>query len=151
VNRVGRRGSGSFLLENERFRAHIPTMATIVRCNCGAEYERSEAKFLMPHTGHVSCEGCGAVLESWVESTHVVTFQLVKRPDGKPAHPRGMAPAPPLTHEEFVSLRDCAKGLMHRAIPAEHKDRLIQLGYIQELSGGLRLTNAGRLRIVEGE
>src|SRR5229473_3352107 len=45
----------------------------------------------------------------------------------------------PLTHEEFVSLRDCAKGLMHRTIPAEHKDRLIQLGYIQELSGGLRL------------
>jgi hypothetical protein len=29
----------------------------------------------------------------------------------------------PLTHEEFVSLRDCAKGLMHRTIPAEHKDR----------------------------
>jgi len=151
VNRVGRRGSGSFLLENERFRAHIPTMATIVRCNCGAEYERSEAKFLMPHTGHVSCEGCGAVLESWVESTHVPTFELVKRPDGKPAHHRRMAPAPPLTHEEFVSLRDCAKGLMHRAIPAEHKDRLIHLGYIQELSGGLRLTNAGRLRILEGE
>jgi hypothetical protein len=62
----------------------------------------------------------------------------------------GCAP-PPLTHEEFVSLRDCAKGLMHRAIPVEHKDRLIQLGYIQELSGGLRLTSAGRLRIVEGE
>jgi hypothetical protein len=57
----------------------------------------------------------------------------------------------PLTHEEFVSLRHCAKGLMHRTIPAEHKDRLIQLGYIQELSGGLRLTNAGRLRIAEGE
>jgi hypothetical protein len=30
----------------------------------------------------------------------------------------------PLTHEEFVSLRDCAKGLMHRTIPAEHKDRV---------------------------
>jgi hypothetical protein len=59
--------------------------------------------------------------------------------------------APPLTHEEFVSLRDCAKGLMHRTIPAEHKDRLIQLGYIQELSGGLRLTNAGRQRIAEGK
>src|SRR5260370_23227586 len=42
----------------------------------------------------------------------------------------------PLTREEFFSLRDCAKGLMHRTIPAEHKDRLIQLGYIQELSGG---------------
>ena len=57
----------------------------------------------------------------------------------------------PLAHDEFVSLRDCAKGLMHRTIPAEHKDRLIQLGYIQELSGGLRLTNAGRLRIAEGK
>ena len=57
----------------------------------------------------------------------------------------------PLTHEEFVSLRDCAKGLVHRTIPAEHKDRLIQLGYVQELSGGLRLTNAGRLRIAEGK
>jgi hypothetical protein len=57
----------------------------------------------------------------------------------------------PLTHEEFVSLRDCAKGLMHRTIPAEHKDRLIQLGYIQELSGGLRLTDAGTLRIAEGK
>jgi hypothetical protein len=36
-----------------------------------------------------------------------------------------------LTHEEFVSLRDCAKGLMHRTIPAEHKDRLIQLGPVE--------------------
>ena len=86
-----------------------------------------------------------------MESTHVAILELVKRPDGKTAHIGGMAPASPLTHEEFVSLRDCAKGLMHRAIPAEHKDRLIHLGYIQELSGGLRLTNAGRLRIVEGE
>jgi hypothetical protein len=57
----------------------------------------------------------------------------------------------PLTHEEFVSLQACAKGLIHRTIPAEHKVRLIQLGYIQELSGGLRLTNAGRHRIAEGE
>jgi hypothetical protein len=111
-------------------------MATIVRCNCGAEYERTEAKFLMPHTGRASCEVCGAILESWLESTHVATFELIKRPDEELAHIRGMAPAPPpLTHEEFVSLRDCAKGLTHRAIPVEHKDRLIQLGYIQELSG----------------
>src|SRR6266581_4236541 len=41
-----------------------------------------------------------------------------------------MAPsAPPLTREEFVSLRDGAKGLMHR-IPSEHKARLIELGHI---------------------
>ena len=118
-----------------------------------AEYKRTETKFLVPHTGHASCKVCGARLESWLASTQVPEFELVKGPNGKPAHIRGMAPAPPppLTHEEFVSLRDCSKGLMHRAIPADHKDRLIQLGYIQELSGGLRLTNAGRLRIVKGE
>ena len=47
-----------------------------------------------------------------------------------------MAPtAPPLTREEFVSLRDGAKGLMHR-IPSEHKVRLIELGYIEEVFGG---------------
>ena len=40
-----------------------------------------------------------------------------------------MAPtALPLTREEFVSLRDGAKGLMHR-MPAEHKALLIELGY----------------------
>ena len=65
----------------------------------------------------------------------------------------GMAPdpdAPPLTHEEFVSLRDGAKGLMHR-IPVDHKNRLIELGYIEELFGGLRLTGDGRTRIAAGK
>ena len=71
-------------LEKGRSGAHIPRMETIVKCDCGAEYKRTEAKFLMPHTGHVSCEVCGAVLESWLESTHVATFELVKRPDRKP-------------------------------------------------------------------
>ena len=64
---------------------------TVVRCECGAEYKRIEPTCLMPHSGHVSCEVCGAVLESWAESTHVATFELVKRPDGKPAmtsHPK---------------------------------------------------------------
>src|SRR3979411_2035010 len=64
--------------------AHIWRMATIVRCNCGAEYKRTEAKFLVPHTGHASCKICGATLESWLESTHVATFELIKRPDGMP-------------------------------------------------------------------
>ena len=27
---------------------HIPEMATIVQCNCGAEYRRTEEKFLVP-------------------------------------------------------------------------------------------------------
>jgi predicted RNA-binding protein with RPS1 domain len=50
---------------------------------------------------------------------------------------------------EFVSLRDGAKGLMHR-IPSEHKARLIELGYIEEIHGGIRLTAAGKVRIAEG-
>jgi hypothetical protein len=58
-------------------------------------------------------------------------------------------PSPPLA--TAASMLSIAEGLMHRTVPAEHKDRLIQLGYIQELSGGLRLTNAGRLRIAEGK
>ena len=69
------------------------------------------------------------------------------------AHIRGMAQgfsAQPLTREEFVSLRDGAKGLMHR-MPAEHKTRLIELGYIEEVLGGLRLTGIGRMRIAEGK
>ena len=60
-------------------------METVVQCNCGAEYKRTEGKFLIPDTGHASCEVCGEVLESWLDSTHFATFQLVKRPDGKAA------------------------------------------------------------------
>ena len=53
--------------------------------------------------------------------------------------------APPLTREEFVSLRDGAKALMHR-IPSEHKARLIELGYIEEVFGGIRPTRS-RVRL----
>jgi len=35
--------------------------------------------------GQLNCKVCGATLESWLESTHVPTFELVKRPDRKPA------------------------------------------------------------------
>ena len=73
-----------FRLEKVRFGAHILGMATIVQCNCGAEYRRTAEKFLVPHTGHASCEVCGATLESWLGSTHFGIFELVKRPDGKP-------------------------------------------------------------------
>ena len=45
-------------------------------------YKRTEAKFLVVHTAR---KVCGATLESWLESTHVATFELVKRPDGKPS------------------------------------------------------------------
>ena len=63
---------------------NIPEMATIVQCNCGAEYRRTEQKFLVPHTGDAVCTVCGAALESWWESTHVPTYELIERPDRKP-------------------------------------------------------------------
>jgi hypothetical protein len=70
-------GSG---LENGQLRAHIPDMATIVQCNCGAEYRRTEEKFLVPHTGDAICAVCGAALESWLESDHVPSYELIERP-----------------------------------------------------------------------
>jgi hypothetical protein len=40
-------------------------------------------QFLRPGCLGVSVIG-SATLKSWLESTHVATFELVKRPDGKP-------------------------------------------------------------------
>src|SRR6266851_671462 len=57
-------------------------MATIVRCDCGAEYKRTEEKFLVPHTGDAVCTVCGAALESWWNSTHIPSrsiFSLMAR------------------------------------------------------------------------
>ncbi len=58
-------------------------MVTLVRCKCGAEYKRTDTKFLATHMGNAACEVCEATLESW-DSTHVPSFELVKRSDGKP-------------------------------------------------------------------
>ena len=63
-----------------RSQAYILAMATIVQCNCGAEYRRNEEKFLVPHTGDAICAVCGAALESWLESDHVPSYELVERP-----------------------------------------------------------------------
>ena len=62
----------SFGLENRRSDAHVLGMATIVQCDCGAEYRRTEEKFLVPHTGDAVCTVCGAALESWRKAP---TFQ----------------------------------------------------------------------------
>jgi len=59
-------------------------MATIVQCNCGAEYRRTEEKFLVPRTGDAVCTVCGAAQESWRESTHVPTYDLIERPKRGP-------------------------------------------------------------------
>jgi hypothetical protein len=49
-----------------------------------------------------------------------------------------------LTSDEFSSLREVAKGLRQR-IPEEHEKRLIELGLIEPIVGGLKLTPRGSL------
>ena len=43
--------------------ATIPGMITNIKCNCGAEYNRADTKFLIAHKGNASCEVCGSILE----------------------------------------------------------------------------------------
>jgi hypothetical protein len=54
---------------------------------------------------------------------------------------------PPLTADQFASLREVSKGALRQTIPDEHKAHLIKLGYIKEGLGGLVLTDLGRLRV----
>ena len=59
--------------------------------------------------------------------------------------------ATPLTSEEFASLKEVA---MQRTIPDEHRDRLIEAGYIRELvrpSTSLALTGRGLRRLALGK
>jgi hypothetical protein len=70
-------------LGNGAAEAHIFGMATIVQCNCGAEYRRTEEKFLEPHTGDAVCAVCGAALKTWSKATHVPVFELIERPTVK--------------------------------------------------------------------
>jgi hypothetical protein len=75
-------------------------MATIVQCSCGAEYRRTEEKFLAPHTGDAVCTVCGAALESWWKSTHVPTYELIERPTESSSEVR-----PPQFAASFIRLR----------------------------------------------
>jgi hypothetical protein len=52
-------------------------MSTIVQCNCGAEYRRTEEKFLEPHTGDAVCAVCGAALVGKHPRSHVKPERLV--------------------------------------------------------------------------
>jgi hypothetical protein len=73
----------AFVIANSRCRAHTQSMATIVQCNCGAEYRRTEEKFLVPHTGDAICTVCGAALETWSDRTQVPTYELIEHPERK--------------------------------------------------------------------
>ncbi len=50
-----------------------------------------------------------------------------------------------LTAAEFLSLRLVARGFMSRTIPKAHQARLIELGLIRALMGGLLVTPSGRM------
>jgi hypothetical protein len=51
-----------------------------------------------------------------------------------------------LTSTEFMSLLLVSRGFMSkRTIPAAHQARLVQLGLIQAIMGGLMATPAGRM------
>lgn len=56
-----------------------------------------------------------------------------------------------LSSEEFVSLLTVANTSAVTSppavIPAEHSKRLIAMGYMVQLSGRLRMTSPGRMRI----
>jgi len=57
----------------------------------------------------------------------------------------------PLLPEEFVSLKEVSRGLTSRTIPDEHRDRLIALGYLREVLGGLTLTDPAQMRLAIGK
>jgi hypothetical protein len=50
-----------------------------------------------------------------------------------------------LTDAEFSALCEISKGFMSRTIPLIRRARLVELGLIQEVMGGLMATPAGRI------
>jgi hypothetical protein len=59
-----------------------------------------------------------------------------------------------LTPEEFASLLTIGNAPVNGsapAIPAEHRERLIALGYMVDLEGRQRMTTPGRMRIYAGQ
>ena len=56
-----------------------------------------------------------------------------------------MPTAADLTSSEYASLRLVTRGFMGKTIPKAHQARLIELGLIQSLMGGLMATPAGRM------
>jgi hypothetical protein len=76
--------------------------------------------------------------------------KLRRRLPGTRQHPR-------LTSEEFSSLKELGNRPIHRTIPDEHRDRLIEAGFIREVvrhSGNvsaLALTGRGLRRLDLGK
>jgi hypothetical protein len=56
-----------------------------------------------------------------------------------------MPNAADLTSEEFVSLTRVCRGFICATIPKAHQARLVELGLIQAMMGGLIITPMGRM------
>jgi len=56
-----------------------------------------------------------------------------------------MPNAADLTAEEFASLRYVSRGFVRATIPKSHQARLVELGLIQAMMGGLIITPMGRM------
>jgi hypothetical protein len=56
----------------------------------------------------------------------------------------------PLTREEFAALKQIDDALEQETIPVEIRERLMLIGYVEEVRGGLIVTHEGMLRIVMG-
>jgi hypothetical protein len=86
-------------------------------------------------------------------------FPVLSKFEHVPMHERGhsrvmASESEPLTPEEFACLvtvaNTCAVLEPPAIIPAEHSARLIELGYVANLLGRLRMTTPGRLRMAAG-
>ena len=56
-----------------------------------------------------------------------------------------MPNAADLTSAELASLTLVCRGFILRTIPSAHETRLVELGLIQSMMGGLIITPAGRM------
>jgi hypothetical protein len=57
----------------------------------------------------------------------------------------------PLSPEEFASLKEVSKGMIQRVIPGSHRERLIRLGFIEQVFRSLELTISGQMRAAREE
>ena len=49
----------------------------------------------------------------------------------------------PLTREEFAALKQIDDAMEQETIPVEIRERLMLIGYVEEVHGGLIVTNEG--------
>jgi hypothetical protein len=59
-------------------------------------------------------------------------------------------PDAPLTPQEFASLREVALELLQREIPEDHREKFVRLGLVTYTFDGLRMTQAGQMRLARG-